>query len=130
MERASQQRFFLASALAVYRSMYQLNENQLAMFLECLPKDIPRLSLCRRPDPMVATFQKEVERIGTHMAVNVESLVRLLREVDAVDTLRQSWPSTDHGMLLAARDHDQAEPLPKGPEGERPIEEDVPQGKK
>lgn len=130
MERASQQRFFLASALAVYQSMHQLSENQLATFLECLPKDLPRLALCRRPDPMMATFQEEVERIGAHMAVNVESLVRLLREVDAVDTLRQSWSSTDHGMLLAARDHDQAEPLSKGPEGDRRIEGDMPPEKK
>ncbi|MBI4497317.1 MAG: hypothetical protein HY689_05405 [Chloroflexi bacterium] len=107
-QRAAARPFFVARDLAAYMELHQVGEEALADLLGCSPEQLPRLALCRRPDPAGADFRSEVERIAQHVGARAERLAQLLREVDVVRTLRRAGPQQDRcddrGMLLAARD--------------------------
>jgi hypothetical protein len=110
-QRAEHQPFFVASALAAYRALHNLNETELAAFLGCTPEALPRLALCRLPDASTPRFRPEVERIASFSGVNSLHLAILLRDVDSTTALRrltQSQRQTpEQGFLLAARDRPQ-----------------------
>lgn len=106
-QRAAAHRFFVASDLAAWQELHHMGEEALAEFLDCPPDQLPRLALCRRPDPAGRDFRSEVERIAAHVGARAERLARLMREVEAARALRQAdRPETQNGrgMLLAARD--------------------------
>lgn len=106
--RAERRTSFLASTLAAYRSMHDVEEEQLARFLACPVKSLPTLALCKRPDPNASDFRKDVERIASFVGADGVQLGKLLREVETVEALRGAAESSgqtgDAGMLAAARD--------------------------
>jgi hypothetical protein len=103
--RAAGRPFFLAGALAVFRALRGMTDEQLATFLGCAPGVLSELGLCRRPDPTASTFRADVERVAAYVGAASEQLARLLREVDSVAALRRAPAATaDRGALLAARD--------------------------
>lgn len=103
--RAVDRPFFLAGALAGFRALRGMTDEQLATFLGCAPGILSELALCRRPDPAASTFRADVERVAAHVGAASEQLARLLREVDSVAALRRAPAATaDRGTLLAARD--------------------------
>ena len=103
--RAAGRPFFMASALAGFKALRGMTDEQLATFLGCAPGALAELGLCRRPDPALSTFRADVEGVAAHVGAASERLARLLREVDSVAALRRA-PSApvDRGALLAARD--------------------------
>jgi hypothetical protein len=109
-QRASHRVSFVASALSAYQAQEKIEEKQLAAYLDCLPDKLPKLSLCRRPDPSSSNFQKEVRQIAEYADVNMFRLAQLLRRVDSITAL-QSVPlsqdiSRTTAFLIAARDRD------------------------
>ena len=121
-QRAEPRRFFVASALAAYRELHGMNETDLATLLDCAPAALPRLALCRLPDPSTAQFRLDVERIAAYSGVNSLRLANLLRDVDATTALRRltqgQMQTPDQGFLLAARDRSQEIGADEPPERE------------
>lgn len=108
VELAGENPFFLASAMKAYRSFSGLDDADLAAHLGCSLEDLPRLALCRRPDPDPTVFRKEVEQIAAYASVTAERLAQLLREVESLEALqaaeRGGAAASERGFLMAARD--------------------------
>lgn len=108
--RASQDSFFLAGALGKYCSRRNVNEAKLASYLCCRSEDIPRIGLCRRPNPNSATFRFDVDRIARSFNLCADRLVIVIRESDVLDSINTVSPTTEvrttNGLLIAARDVD------------------------
>ena len=62
--RAAQNHFFLAEYLSEFNIIRGMTEDELAQFLGCGPRLLPKLALCRRPDPESSKFRSDVERIA------------------------------------------------------------------
>jgi len=105
--RAAQNRFFLAEYLNEFNIIRGMTEDELARFLGCSPGLLPKLALCRRPDPDSPRFRSDVEWIAATFDIQPERLARLIREVDTLKALagarikRQEVPD---GLLAVARD--------------------------
>lgn len=93
-----------------------MDDDQLAKELGCQPTDLAPLGLCRRPDPAPERFRADVERIAEHFGIPPATLARIVREVDATQSLRSASPASAGPQLLAARDRtpesDEARPAP------------------
>ena len=129
--RASQNPFFLAGNIEVFRTRRNMQESDLARFLSCGPEILPRLGLCRRPDPDSPTFRSDVNRVADAFGLHASRLVQLIRETDALDVLGNVAPVDDReveqGLLIAARDKELGEPERSEPADECDRgEEEVP----
>jgi hypothetical protein len=104
IERSHADPFFLGWAFKKYELSNSWNDQQLADWLQCSLDTLSTLALCRRPQDDKADFQKELQKIATFGACNVDRLIQLLRGVASLSTLQD--PSTDpgSGFLMAARD--------------------------
>lgn len=105
--RARDRDGFVAAALHTYQSLHGLGDDELAAFLGCAPELLPRLALCRRPDPDPLRFRAEVEAIAAYTGADSLRLAQVLREAAAARAFRAA---PDQGMLLAARDRISEEP--------------------
>jgi len=85
--------------------MNRLSTSALARRLRCDASVLTRLSLCFAPDSDTE-FRSSVERIAGHCGADAKKLAELLREVDAVRTMRgeSSAEVRTSGLLLAARE--------------------------
>lgn len=86
-----------------------MDDDQLARELGCDPSDLPRLGLCRRPDPTPGKFGPDVERVAAHFGLSSVALARVIREVDVTQRFRSGAPLHGAGSLLAARDRESEE---------------------
>jgi hypothetical protein len=106
--RASQYPFFLAADMDHFRSHLGMEETDLARFLGCLPDFLPKLALCRRPDPDSPQFRSDIQRIAGAFGLQTDRLVQLIREVDVLESLGKAAHTIEEaearGLLLAARD--------------------------
>jgi hypothetical protein len=108
--RAARDPFFLGHDLREYRDISELDDEGLARFLECSKEGLMRLALCRRPDPGKASFRPDVEQIALHCGASTQKLAALVREVDAVRTMRGApqlqapLAQSRSALLMAARD--------------------------
>ena len=129
--RASQNPFFLAGDLEAFRTHRNMQERDLARFLGCRSEVLPKLGLCRRPDPDSATFRSDVDRVAKAFGTQADRLVHLIRESDVLDAIGRVPTAADRvsaeGLLMAARDMDSEEPnesgAPSNP-SDIPAEED------
>lgn len=97
--------FFLASALRTFAESEGLDEAGLAAYLGCVVGDLPRLALCRRPNPNPPFFAADVEAIARHFAISGDRLAELVRRADALAALAASAESP-RDFLQAARDRE------------------------
>ncbi len=110
--RTDEDPFFLGYDLREYRKSAEVDDNDLATFLECSLNALAHLALCRRPDPSSSSFRSDVEKVSAHCKVNAQKLAVLLREVDAIRAMRtaphtQPAQRTSHSpVLMAARDRE------------------------
>lgn len=102
--RAAHRPFYLASAIATFQEVRDLDDGQLLQYLSCSMETLNRLRLCRRPDADSPEFQSDVRRIADTFAIDPTSLLSLLRETASVDAMRGSQPEASTGFLMAARD--------------------------
>ena len=111
--RASQHPFFLAADLEQFRVHRGIQETDLARFLGCSPEVLPKVALCRRPDPESPRFRSDTHRIANFFDLQTDHLVQLIREVDVLKALREASPAAEQevarGFLVAARDVEIAE---------------------
>lgn len=101
--RAAKDPFFLGWALREYRMAHGLNEKRLAEWLECDPKALNQLKLCRLPADEENRFQQKVQQIAEFVHCNADRLIQLMREVFAFSSLRKETKGTSR-FLMAARD--------------------------
>ncbi|MFZ5448915.1 MAG: hypothetical protein ACOZFS_09805 [Thermodesulfobacteriota bacterium] len=104
MERARQDAFFVGWALALYQRLHDMDDPQLARWLQCSDSDLTKLALCRRPDGNQKGFQQDVGKIAAFAACHPDRLVQVLREVAVWDALKEENQEVARGFLLAARD--------------------------
>jgi len=105
VERARQDAFFIGRALSIYQKLHDLDDQQLAQWLECSTDNLNRLALCRLPDDKSDGFQQDVRKIAAFAACNPDRLVQVIREAAAWDAFQGDSLEPAHGFLLAARDH-------------------------
>jgi hypothetical protein len=111
-KRIAHNRFFLARYLNEFRASRGITEGELARFLGCSPVLLPKLALCRRPDPDSPGFRADVERIAAAFDMPPGHLVRLIREVDALEALKDTGTKKQgvpDGLLAAARDDEDSD---------------------
>ncbi len=97
--------FFMASALAEYRTELRLNEQQLATLLDCDVDALTSLAFCRRPrldDERL--FLSDVQVIAKYVGCDWMELARLVRTVHSLATLKRFDGVPEDQMLKAARD--------------------------
>lgn len=102
--RAAHRPFYLASAIATFQELRDLDDWELLQFLNCSMETLNRLRLCRRPDADSPEFQSDVRRIADAFTIDPTSLLSLLRETASVDAMRGSQADASTGFLMAARD--------------------------
>jgi len=107
--RASDDAFFLGRALAEYKQFHDINDDALAVILECKLEDVLKLDLCRLPDDQSPGFQSDVRRIADFASCNFINLVQILREVASVTSLQTLRGDASTSLLMAARDRGQNE---------------------
>lgn len=112
-KRASQHPFFLAADLEQFRAHRGIHEADLARFLGCSLEVLPKVALCRRPDPESPRFRSDIHRIADAFGLQTDHLVQLIREVDVLKVLGEASPAAEQemarGLLVAARDAEIAE---------------------
>jgi hypothetical protein len=105
LRRTQKDPFFVSHALAGYKSMLSIDDADLMALLRCTPEGLDRLALCRLPDDRDIRFADQVRQISTFVSCDAERLLKLLREVAAVGSLRDDREGvTATGLLMAARD--------------------------
>ncbi|MGI8552839.1 MAG: hypothetical protein ACR2PL_18935 [Dehalococcoidia bacterium] len=77
--RAAADPFFVAYALKRWQQSSGFDTLPLAAWLQLPAASLPRLALCRRPDPDGAAFPAEVAQIAVYTGCNAERLAGLLR---------------------------------------------------
>ena len=127
--RASQHPFFLAAALERFRIHSGMQEADLAQFLGCDPESLPRVALCRQPDPASPAFRSDIRRIADTFGLQPERLLQVIRETDVLNAIGEaSHVAEEHsarGFLMAASDleAEEAEVEETADEGGRGKEE-------
>lgn len=97
-------RFFMASAVVLFQSERDWDDADLAGWLACDIDGVRRLSLCRRPLPDSDGFSNDIETIAAYVRCEADRLVQLVREVDAIEAIRQRGRRDADPLLMAARD--------------------------
>ena len=93
-----------------------MTDEDLAQFLGCSPMVLPKLSLCRQPNPESPRFRSDAERIAAAFDIQSIRLVQLIREVDSIKALTQTKQlnqETREGLLAVARDDENCQQKPK-----------------
>lgn len=76
--RAQSQPWFLAGALAQYQRAQALDDAALAAALGCASADLPRLALCRRPDPAdPVAFAQDVVHLAQRFGLAADLLATI-----------------------------------------------------
>ena len=126
--RASKNPFFIAGDIEGFRTRRGMQESDLASYLGCDSEILPKLGLCRRPDPDSTTFQSDVHRIADAFGISPNILVQLMREADSLNVLGMdvpiARPNPLEGLLMAARDKELVELQSNEPSDERDIPEE------
>lgn len=115
-DRAATQQSFMAYLLARWGEAKGLKWDEAAEVLGCTDESVHRLALCLRPNPSLGSFAEDVERIASYARIDPGALARVVREVDAVQALRETRPLDDAnatvaGILMAALDRLEGEQL-------------------
>jgi len=106
VNRASKDIFFLGHIIARYKSIHRMDDEKLAEYLNCRPTNIRRLILCRMPNDQEERFQIDVQRIADFVHCDADKLMKLIREVNALEVLKKkSDQDFAAEMLMAARDN-------------------------
>ena len=120
-QRAGQDPFFLAWALALYARSERLDEQDLARALGCPSATLTMVRLCQRPRPEPAAFREDVDQIAARFGIDTGALAQIVRRADALEDLRAAGATAtvhdDAGLLMAARDREDEEPPEDGPGG-------------
>jgi hypothetical protein len=126
-KRAINSRFFLAESLKEFRINRGMTEDELAAFLGCRSELLPKLALCRRPDPESSRFRVDIERIATAFNIQPIHLVQVIREVDSMKALTEAKPiqAAPEGLLAVARDLEDKEAGSTEPKEPSEKEEDA-----
>lgn len=97
--------FFMASILAGYRSEMRLSDQQLAKNLVCSVEALMSLALCRAPRLEDAhLFLSDIQAIAKYAGCDWKELVRVVRTVQSLTTLRRFAGMPENQLLKAARD--------------------------
>lgn len=97
--------FFMASALAEYRSEMRLSDQQLAKSLDCSLEALTNLALCRTPrSGDERLFRSDVRGIAKYVGCDWKELARVVRTVHSLATLKQFSGMPEAQLLKAARD--------------------------
>jgi hypothetical protein len=114
--RLRHDRRFIAYALASFQHQEELDIEQLADSLRIPPVLLLRLALCRRPNSESEQFAQQVREVADYTLTDDAQLANLLRQVDAIEKLRELERSTLNdagesltGLLAAARDRAEGE---------------------
>jgi Ser/Thr protein kinase RdoA (MazF antagonist) len=83
----------LAWALAYYEHRHHLDAATLASWLDLAPTALASLALCRRPDPQLACFWQDVNKLAAVSGCNGRHLSELLLEVEG-DLARRGLPAS------------------------------------
>lgn len=122
-KRAERKTQFMASLIARYRTQEKLSDTDLALHLNASRAQVIRLSLCKCPDAHSPDFPKQISQIATYSGIELERIVRIIRQVEGLESLAQlNWgqeaiqeshdletKQRQYSVLAAARDRLESE---------------------
>ncbi|WP_246357201.1 hypothetical protein [Pyxidicoccus fallax] len=104
--RSRSETWMLGHVFERYRELEGRTQEELAKELGCTPDVLHWLSLCRRPEGQ--DFDEQASAIAKRFAVDLVSLVQVLRHVEVMETLSRQVGNGDtleeQPMQSAARD--------------------------
>jgi hypothetical protein len=108
-KRASARKFFLGHVISIYAKKFKLTKDEIAKRLGCSKDALPRLFLCRCPKSEDSSFIEDIQRIAEFVGADSISLLKLLREAEAISALVRSedLSGKNQGYLAAARDREE-----------------------
>ncbi|MDQ2745352.1 MAG: hypothetical protein M3Z66_24055 [Chloroflexota bacterium] len=111
-QRATDDPFYVASAMAEYARSEGIPWRQVASLLGCSEEQLSQVALCRRP--YGDAIWNDLVRIAGRFALDAEALATMVRRADALTSLRGGAGTTT--MLQAARDREDGEEAGNGDE--------------
>lgn len=114
--RARKHPQLLAGPITLYKEQEGLDDQQLAVLLQCEVESLSKLSLCERPRE-APHFREDVERIAQYIHANSIQLALVIRAAESRYALSQQ-PGTTTPTILAARDYEESDELSQEYEGE------------
>jgi len=126
---------FFGAVLYRFRQQENLTEQDVLHQLGTTPAMLDRLALCRLPDSNSPEFLAQMRQIAAFTKIDVELLIALLRQVEAVDALarprniirldrpNETTSSFESGLLTAARDRELTNEPPNTPDDSSPQED-------
>lgn len=121
---------FFGAVLHRFREQENLTEQAVIHQLRTTRAMLARLALCRLPNSDSPEFVSQMRQIGAFTKIDVELLMRILRQVEAIDVLSsprnivklerpiEEISSLESGFLAAARDRDLASETDKPDESD------------
>lgn len=105
LNRVRDDSYFMGKMLSEYEVLHGMNDQQLALYLECKDDQLARLFLCSVPGEASQQFRKDVARIADFAGCDADKLISIMREIGSIAALRggESHDSS-RGLLVAARD--------------------------
>lgn len=113
-DRARMRPAFLGWVLAQYGRLESLSEADLRERLRIGAEDWPRFQLCLRP--RAEEFLPDVTQIAKEFGIDRAALAAVVRQVEAVEVIREQEQPGEAGSLLAARTRKRKRPPPTNPE--------------
>ena len=114
-DRLSSDPTYLAFVVRHYCSIEQVNRVSVAKLLGISEQMLVRLELCKTPDPKADDFAERVCAIADFTLSDDAALAAIIRRSITVGEMQAARPAAS--LPAAARDRNDQEPLPDGPEG-------------
>src|SRR5438105_13995373 len=108
-QRVQSDPFFLAAPLSCYAKSEHLDDDALAVRLECDRDALTHLRLCRNPEPMPPHFWQDIERIAARFQIDPHRLAEIVRFGQGLLQVRsagQTVADQTTGFLVAAREEE------------------------
>jgi hypothetical protein len=104
VERTQDDPSFFGSIIKHYLKTHAETKQQLASRLSCSTIQLDRLSICLLPKEEDKEFLKKIQKVAQYVGVKQDILLNIVREVQALNALRQVSDTEIPQMLKAARD--------------------------
>ena len=100
IDKLSQRQDYMAWYMLQYMQDENLNDKQLAAFLETSETNIERLAMCKAPNSKSSDFIQKINDVGNFTDIDPFKLSVIVRKVESIHSLKNSVSDVS---LMAAR---------------------------
>ncbi len=105
INKLAQRQDYMAWYLLQYKKNEELNDEEVAAFLETSKDKVDKLSLCKAPNSKSVDFMQRIATIADFTNINSFKLSVIIRKVESILVLQNSNIRLDNS-LIAARERE------------------------